>query len=98
MNRLVALLMPVVLAACTAPIGAPGGTAERDPREAACRAEATRVVQWRDRGQLMRTDEAENSRGTQNVIPYSRVESDRGLQQMERDRLTAECLRGSGRN
>jgi hypothetical protein len=91
------LLAPLLLAlaACTAPLGRDSAARQPDPRADACRAEATRVVQWRDRGQLMRSDETESSRGTVTVAPFSRAESDRLGQQMERDRLVAECLRGA---
>ncbi|NKE47661.1 hypothetical protein HB662_22975 [Roseomonas frigidaquae] len=68
---------------------------QRDAAYEACRAEATRVVQYRERGQQMRTDETESSRGTLSVAPYSRVESDRGAQQIDRDRLIADCLRAA---
>lgn len=71
--------------------GGPRG--ERDPRLDACREQATRAVQWRDRGQLMRSDETENSRGALTVSPLSRAESDRLGAQMERDRLIVECMR-----
>ncbi len=78
------------------PISAPPPPAgQRDAAYDACRAEATRVVQFRERGQQMRTDETESSRGTLSVAPYSRVESDRGAQQIDRDRLIAECLRAA---
>lgn len=100
MSRLL-LLLPLLLGACTAPLGGGSQQAERDPRFEACRAEATRLVQFRDRGQLMRQDETESGRGTVTVAPFSRAESDRMGAQMERDRLIAECLRnqpsGSGR-
>jgi hypothetical protein len=68
---------------------------ERDPRLDACREQATRAVQWRDRGQLMRSDETESGRGTTTISPYSRVESDRMGAQMERDRLIADCMRNA---
>ncbi|MGG5808417.1 hypothetical protein [Falsiroseomonas sp. CW058] len=74
------------------PVAARG---ERDPRLDACRDQATRAVQWRDRGQLMRTDETESGRGTTTVAPFSRTESDRMGAQMERDRLIAECMRNA---
>jgi hypothetical protein len=76
------------------PIAAPAPVpqAARDGRYEACRAEATRVVQYRERGQQMRTDETESSRGTLSVTPFSRLESDRGAAQIDRDRLIAECL------
>ncbi len=96
MIRLVACLLPLAFAACSIPMGQQEAASERqtaDPRYAACRAEATRLVQFRDRGQQMRTDEAENRLGTDMTIPYSRTETDRLAQQMERDRLITECLR-----
>jgi len=62
-----------------------------------CRAEATRMVQFRDRGQLMRTDEVESGRGTFSSVPFSRVETERMGQQITRDRLIADCLRGADR-
>jgi hypothetical protein len=70
---------------------------ERDARYEACRAEATRVVQFRERGQLMRQDETESGRGTVTVAPFGRVESDRAAAQIDRDRLIADCLRASER-
>jgi hypothetical protein len=73
-----------------------GPRGERDARAEACRAEATRVVQWRDRGQLMRNDEIENrADGNITVAPPSRAESDRLGATFERDRIAAECLRAS---
>jgi hypothetical protein len=94
MPRLASPVLLLLLAACSAPIGVESRR-ERDPRTEACRTEATRLVQWRDRGQLMRTDETESSRGTTTIAPQSRVESDRFGQQMERDRLVRECLAAS---
>lgn len=111
MLRPAACLSLLLLAACTQPINTnssafsgfggfaatpiPGVRGERDARLDACREQATRAVQWRDRGQLMRTDETESGRGTTTVSPYSRVEAERGGAQMERDRLITECLRGA---
>jgi hypothetical protein len=75
---------------------ATGPRGERDARAEACRAEATRVVQWRDRGQLMRNDEIENrADGNITVAPPSRAESDRLGAAFERDRIAADCLRAS---
>jgi hypothetical protein len=93
---LATLALPALVGACAAPIGTGGGgrtAAERDPRADACRAEATRVVQFRERGQTMRSDETESGRGTFTVAPYSRAENDRALAQIDRDRLVADCLR-----
>jgi hypothetical protein len=96
------LLLTLPLAACNialpgslpTPIAAPAPVpqGQRDARYEACRTEATRIVQYRERGQQMRTDESESSRGTLGVTPYSRLESDRGAAQIDRDRLIAECL------
>ncbi len=73
-----------------------GPRGERDARAEACRAEATRVVQWRDRGQLMRNDEIENrADGNITVAPPSRAEADRLGAAFERDRIAAECVRAA---
>jgi hypothetical protein len=98
MPRHAVLLLPILLMACSAPLGpgpAPRPTAERDARTEACRAEATRIVQYRERGQTMRTDETESGRGTVTVAPFSRAETDRGMAQMERDRIMRECMGGT---
>ncbi len=94
MHRLALLLLPALLAACTVPLGAAPGD-QRDAQLAACQAEATRVVQFRERGQTMRTDEAENSRGTVTVAPFARTESDRMRAQMDRDDMARDCLRSA---
>jgi hypothetical protein len=110
MPRLLPLLA-LALAACSGPVST-GSTAfsgfggfnappppprdTRDARLEACRAEANRVVQYRDRGQLMRTDEIENRRdGNITSAPPSRAESDRLGASFERDRLIAECYRAA---
>lgn len=109
MSRHVLLLVPALLAACSSPFGTsslgtptfgtgPAGAvpvAQRDARYEACLAEATRIVQFRERGQTMRSDETESSRGTVTVSPYFRAESDRMRAQMDRDAMVQECLRGS---
>lgn len=100
--RLAPLLL-LLAAACSAPDLSPRMAPVPMPRSEdnvaleACRAEATRVVQFRDRGDLMRTDETESSRGTFSSAPFSRVETQRMGQQMSRDRLIEECLRGATR-
>jgi len=100
-RRLAASAALLLLGACGAPIPsfspmpAPVPQGQRDSRYEACRDQATRVVQYRERGQLMRSDETESGRGTLTVAPYSRVEADRGAAQIDRDRLIAECLRAS---
>jgi hypothetical protein len=91
--RRLALLLPVLLAGCASPFGQE--PQPRDAREAACRTEATRVVQFRERGQTMRTDETESGTGTITVAPLSRAERDRGLAQMERDAMVRDCVRAA---
>lgn len=98
-----ALLLPtlLLLGACSLPLPQPISApppvpaGQRDAAYDACRAEATRVVQYRERGQLMRTDETESSRGVSGTTPFSRLEADRGASQIDRDRLIADCLRGA---
>jgi len=86
--RCLALLLPLAACAGPAPLSSPDRA-----RADACRAEATRLVQFRDRGQLMRTDEAESRLGTFSATPSSRLESERAGQTLERERLTQDCLR-----
>ena len=101
--RLLVIAPLAALAACGSPLPtispiaapAPVPRGERDARYEACRDQATRVVQYRERGQLMRSDETESGRGTMGVSPMMRVENDRGAAQIDRDRLVAECLRAS---
>ena len=111
MNRLPAALLVLALGACTLPLGGNQGSSSRaagnapaggqdDRRLAACRAEATRLVQYRDRGQLMRSDEAASQVGTGASsfgTPYTRnrIETEQLGAQVERDRLVAECMRGT---
>ncbi|MBU8540120.1 hypothetical protein [Falsiroseomonas tokyonensis] len=100
MSPLRALTLPALLAlaGCNLPLPQPisapppPAAGQRDAAYEACRAEATRIVQYRERGQQMRTDETESSLGTLSVTPFSRLQADRGAAQIDRDRLVAECL------
>lgn len=96
MLRPALLLLPALLAACAAPPApmppTPARGASADPRLDACRAEAERMVQRRERGQVMRADETEGGRGFVTVAPFSRAESDRAFAQIDRDRIIADCL------
>jgi hypothetical protein len=89
------LILPLLLfGACAGPaMPPPLAASPRDAREAACRAEAERIVRIRERAQTMRSDETESGRGTITVAPYSRAEADRGFAQMDRDRIIQDCLR-----
>lgn len=99
--RALPLLALLAATACSVPLPTPISAptapppSQRDAAYEACRAEATRVVQFRERGQQMRMDETESSRGTVTVTPFSRIEADRGAAQIDRDRLIAECLRAA---
>jgi hypothetical protein len=99
MPRPALLILPLLLAACAQPLpvppmgGAPRG--ERDASVDACRAEADRIVSFRERGQTMRADETESGRGTVTVAPFSRAENDRAMAQMDRDRIIQDCLAGA---
>lgn len=89
----------LALAACAAPADpAARAGAARDARRdgdaaQACRAEADRVVLFRDRGQLMREDDLDARVGLATNVVTARATSDRLGRQFERDRLAAECLR-----
>ncbi|WP_270938516.1 hypothetical protein [Falsiroseomonas oryzae] len=105
------LAVLALLAACTAPIQdsriqaphlalqqaplAPPRGAEADARFQACRAEAERLVLFRERGQSMRSDDLASSAGgfsTSEVLPRFRQQLDQASSQAERDRLTRECM------
>jgi hypothetical protein len=91
------LVLPL-LGACTLPL--PGGAERRSPEgnaaAAACRAEAERVLRFRDRGQQMREDEADSRVGVSTQVPTVRAETDRLGARFERDRMVEDCLRGTG--
>ncbi|MFH5926781.1 hypothetical protein [Roseomonas xinghualingensis] len=87
------LLAATTLAACAAP--APSSPQDaRSALTAACRAEAERVVRYRDRGQLMRQDDYNARVGTTSHLG-PQVMSDKLAQVYDRDRLAAECVRST---
>jgi hypothetical protein len=68
---------------------------EGSARFAACRAEATRVVQFRERGQTMRDDEIAGSVGSfgnSNAVSTLQAQRDRSAAEAEIDRLTRACM------
>ena len=76
------------------PLAAPRG-GEANARFQACRAEATRVVQFRERGQVMRNDEIGNSMGAfgnTNSVATLQTQMDRSAAEAEVDRLTRDCM------
>lgn len=96
MVRPALLLLPLLIAGCAGQAGnAP--SAPDNARLAACQAEAERMVQRRERAQVMRADEAESSRGFVTVAPTGRAANDRGFAQMDRDRIIADCMRADPR-
>jgi hypothetical protein len=72
------------------------GAAGPNTAEAACRAEAERVLRFRDRGQIMREDEADARVGLSTAVPTVRAETDRLGARFERDRIIQDCMRGTG--
>jgi hypothetical protein len=64
---------------------------------AACRADADRIVTFRDRGQLMREDERDARIGTDASIYARRSETDRLGRIYERDRLASNCVQENTR-
>ena len=89
-------LLPVLLAAgCAAPL--PGGSPAQGDRaavSAACRSQAERVVNYRDRGQTMRQDEYNARVGTTSYLG-PQVITDQIAQVYDRDRMAAECVRST---
>jgi hypothetical protein len=82
----------------TAPAAPPGqGVREGAALAAACRQDADRIIQFRDRGQLMREDERDARVGTDSSIYARRTETDRLGRLFERDRLAADCVQQNTR-
>ena len=96
MVRPAVLLLSLLIAGCAGPAGNTA-SAPDNARLAACQAEAERMVQRRERAQVMRADEAESSRGFVTVAPTGRAANDRGFAQMDRDRIIADCMRADPR-
>jgi hypothetical protein len=98
MIRLLPLLL--VIAAC-APHEAPptprGAVAGATPElQRICTQEAERVVNSRERGQLMRADSNFGDSDMTNDVPTARLRSDSFRQQTLRDELIRECIRNAG--
>ncbi len=70
-----------------------GGTPEL---QRVCTAEAERIVNYRERGQVMRMDSSFGDSDMTNDVPTARLRSDAYQQQALRDELIRECIRKSG--
>jgi len=98
MIRLLPLLL--VLGACAqreAPPSPRAATAGATPElQRICTQEAERVVNFRERGQLMRADSNFGDSDMTNDVPVARLRSDSFRQQTLRDELIRECIRNAG--
>ena len=61
-----------------------------------CTAEAERIVNYRERGQVMRMDSSFGDSDMTNDVPSARLRSDAYQQQTLRDELIRDCIRNSG--
>jgi len=90
-----ALLPAVLLAACSGPLPPSARQqGDRSALSAACRSQAERVVNYRDRGQTMRADEYNARVGTTSYLG-PQVITDQIAQVYERDRIAADCVRSA---
>ena len=98
MIRLLPLLL--VIAACApheAPPSPRGAVAGATPElQRICTQEAERVVNSRERGQLMRADSNFGDSDMTNDVPTARLRSDSFRQQTLRDELIRDCIRNAG--
>jgi len=98
MIRLLPLLL--VIAACApreAPPSPRGAVAGATPElQRICTQEAERVLNFRERGQLMRADSNFGDSDMTNDVPVARLRSDSFRQQTLRDELIRDCIRNAG--
>ena len=104
MKPLPLALLPALLlaAACSGPLSssappsarASDRSGERAAVSAACRSQAERVVNYRDRGQTMRADDYNARVGTSSYLG-PQVMTDQIAQVYERDRIAADCARSA---
>ena len=98
MIRLLPFLL--VIAACApheAPPSPRGAVAGATPElQRICTQEAERVVNFRERGQLMRADSNFSDSDMTNDVPTARLRSDSFRQQTLRDELIRDCIRNAG--
>lgn len=98
MIRLLPLLL--VLAACAQreapPTPRAAGAGATPELLRICTQEAERVVNFRERGQMMRQDANFGDSDMTNDVPVARLRSDNFQQQTLRDGLIRECIRNAG--
>jgi hypothetical protein len=95
------LLAALLLAACAtadAPRSlqsATAGAGDDSALRAACTAEAERAVNYRERGQTAREDQAMFTTDQTNNIPTLRVEADRFNRRVLREDMIRDCIRAN---
>ncbi|MDB5370632.1 MAG: hypothetical protein JWP20_2190 [Roseomonas sp.] len=89
------LSLILLLGACTAAAPRSPEQRQQDSVAAACRQDVERTMRYRDRGQLMRTDEADSRLGTAGFsgTTTGSMSTERLSAQFEQDRLTGDCVR-----
>lgn len=90
-----ATLLALLAASGCAPAAERGAEQQQQAAAlAACRREAERVINYRDRGQLMRSDDQDARVGVSTYLSF-RPQADRLAATYERDQLASRCVRGA---
>jgi hypothetical protein len=104
MNRLaptLPLLAALLVAACAtadaprSPRAAAAGAGDDGALRSACTAEAERAVNFRERGQTAREDQAMFTTDQTNNIPTLRVQADQFNRRVLREELIRDCIRAN---
>ncbi|RKK05682.1 hypothetical protein EBE87_06400 [Pseudoroseomonas wenyumeiae] len=93
------LSLPLLLlmGACAAAAPRSAEQRQQDQATAICRQEVERTMRYRDRGQTMRTDEADSRLGAGSFTGTltGSMSTDRLSSQFERDQMIDSCVRGA---
>jgi hypothetical protein len=93
------LSLPLLLlmGACAAAAPRTAEQRQQDQAAAVCRQDVERTVRYRDRGQTMRTDEAESRLGAGSFTDtrVGSMSTERLSAQFERDQMIDSCVRGA---
>jgi hypothetical protein len=91
------LSLLLLMGACAAAAPRSADQRQQDNVSAACRQDVERTVRYRDRGQTMRTDEAESRLGAGAFTDTSvgSMSTDRLSARFEQDRMIDSCIRGA---